>query len=585
MKPGVTLMRVQAELNNIAKNLERAYPDTNRSQRLMVRTELQTTIRENRVYAGLAAILTLLAAGVLIVACANVAGLLTSRAPVRAREIALRLAIGAVRSRLIRQLLTEGLFIAAAGGLLGLPLAYAGITLLRRVQLPTDLVFVPAVEIDERALLFSLGVAMLSAILFGLIPAIQTTRADLTSALKAAEARAPSGRRPWGRNLLVAAQVAVSLVLLTVAGFAYRMFASELSQGMGFRTNHLLLMSLDPSLARYNKIETQRFFERLGQQARNAPGVKSATLASATPILFTDTSRIVPEGYRFPAGQERASISSCTTDEHYFDTLDIKIVSGRGFRAADTAYASRVAVVNETLAQHYWPGQDPLGKRFRMNDANGPWVEIVGVAKTSRYLFIGEPPTDFVYLPYRQNPAQRMTLMAESTGDSASLLAPLRKVVLGLDPNVPMYDVQTMEDYYYARATSVAQVTVEIVGGMGLMGIALAMAGLYGLISYAVSRRTREIGIRMAVGAGRAAVVKMVLRQGIVPVVWGLTIGLVLSAGAGRLLAASFPLSERVGPSLYGLIAPVLLLVGMIAASVPARRAAQVDPMAALRDE
>jgi predicted permease len=585
IKPGVTLTQVQAELNTIAKNLERAYPDTNRNQRLLVRTELQTTVLENRLYTQLAVLLTALAAGVLIVACTNVAGLLTSRAPVRAREIGLRLAIGAERPRLIRQLLTEGLLIAAAGGLLGLPLAHVGVALLLKVQLPTDLVFVPRIEMDERALLFSLGVAMLSAILFGLIPAIQTTRADLTNALKAAEAWIPGGRRLWGRNVLVAAQVAVSLVLLTVAAFVYRMFAAELGTGIGFRIGHLLMMKFDPGLARYDRVEAQRFFERLGREARDAPGVKSAALASATPILFPDISRIAPEGHPFAAGQESASVYSCTVDEYYFETLNLRILRGRGFRATDTADASNVAVVNETLAQHYWPGQDPLGKRFRMDSANGPWVEIVGVARNSRYLFIGEPPTDFVYFPYRQHPAQRMILMAESIGDSASLLTPLREMVRRLDPNMPVYDVQTMEDFYYARATSVAEVTVEIVGGMGLMGIGLALAGLYGLISYAVSRRTREIGIRMAVGADGAAVMKMVLRQGIIPVICGLTAGVALSAGTGRLLATSFPLSERVGPALYGMIAPVLLLVAILAAFVPARRAAQVDPMTALRDE
>jgi macrolide transport system ATP-binding/permease protein len=235
-------------------------------------------------------------------------------------------------------------------------------------------------------------------------------------------------------------------------------------------------------------------------------------------------------------------------DEHYFETLDIKILHGREFSATDTADSARVAVVNETLAQHYWPGQNPLGKRFRLNNAAGPWVEIVGVARNSRYLFIGEPPTDFVYFPYRQHPAQRMILMAQSTGASASLMAPLRDVLLRLDPNMPVYDVHTMEEHYYARASSIVQVVVEIVGGMGLMGIALAMAGLYGLISYAVSRRIREFGIRMAVGADGVAVVKMVLRQGTMPVGFGLAIGVVLSAAAGRLLASSFPLSERVGP-------------------------------------
>jgi predicted permease len=584
-KPGVTLTQVQAELDHLANTLEQAYPDTNSNQRLMVLTELEAAMMENRVRGGATVIVSILALGVLIVACANVAGLLTSRAPVRAREIGLRLAIGAGRVRLIRQLLTEGLLIAAAGGLLGLPIAYVGIALLRQIQYPTELFFIPRIELDERALLFSIGIAMLSAILFGLIPAIQTTRADLTTALKAGEGRVAGGRRQWGRNLLVAAQVAVSLVLLTVAGFAYRTFAGDLQGGIGFRTNHMLLMKLDPGLVRYDKNETQRFYERLGRDARNAAGVKSATLASTAPLFYPDITLIAPEGHRFRPGQESASVFSCTADEHYFDTVDIRILRGRGFLATDTADAPRVAVVNETLAAHYWPGQDPLGKRFMLNSTYGPWVEIVGVARNSRYLFIGEPPTDFVYFPYRQHPQQRMTLMAQSTGDSASLMTPLREVVRRLDPNMPVYDVRTMEEHYYALATSIAQVIVEIVGGMGLMGIALALAGLYGLISYAVSRRTREIGIRMAVGADRVAVVKMVLRQGIIPVVWGLAIGLALSAGTGRLLDSSFPMSERVGPALYGLIAPVLLLVAILAALVPARRAALVDPMTALRDE
>jgi predicted permease len=585
VKSGLTLTQVRAELNHIAKNLERAYPGTNRNQGLIIRTELQMSALENPVNAKLVVLLSLLAAGVLIVACANVAGLLTSRVPVRAREIGLRLAIGAGRARLIRQLLTEGSLVAAVGGLLGLPLAYAGITMLRQIHYPTDLVFVPSFELDRRALVFSLAVAMLSAILFGLIPALQTTRADLCSALKNAGPRVPGTRRLWGRNMLVAAQVAVSLVLLTIAAFSYRMFANELSQRMGFRTGHVLLMKFDPGLAGYSAADSQGFFERLGREAREAGGVKSATLASAAPIFMPDITWIAPEDRRFPPGQESASVYSCTTDEHYFETLDIRILRGRGFRASDTADTQRVAVINQTLAGHYWHGQDPIGKRFRLNNANGPWVEIVGVARNSRYLFIAEPPTDFVYFPYLQHPSQRMILMAESSGDSASLLTPLRDVVRRLDPNMPVYDVHTMEEHYYARATSLAEVTVEIIGGMGLMGMALAMAGLYGLISYTVSRRTREIGIRMAIGAGRAAVVKMVLRQGIVPVVCGLVIGLALSAGAGRLLAATFPMSERVSPALYGLIAPVLLLVAMLATFVPARRAARVDPMMALREE
>jgi predicted permease len=585
LKPGVSLAQVQAELKGIAKDLERAYPETNRNQDLKVRTQFQTDVVEQPVQAGLVAILTLLAAGVLIIACANVAGLLTSRAPVRAREIALRMSIGAGRPRLIRQLLTEGLLIAGAGGILGLPVASAAIALLRQVQYPSDTLFVPRIELDGRVLAFSLAVAMLSAVLFGLIPALETTRADLAVALKTGGGESQSGGRMWGRHVLVATQVAASLVLLTIAAFAYRMFEHELTDRMGFRTSHILMMRFDPGLAGYDEGQAQHFFERLERQARATAGIQSATLASAAPMWLPDISYILPEGHRLVAGQSSAMVHSCNTDERYFETLDIPILRGRGILATDTEDAPRVAVVNQTLAQRYWPGQDPLGKRFRLENEYGPWVEVVGVARNSRYLYIGEPPMSFVYFPYRQHPSPRMVLMAQSAGESASLLAPLREVVHRLDANMPIYDVRTMEQHYYARATSLAHVIVQIIGGMGCMGIAIALAGLYGLMSFAVSRRTREIGIRMAVGANGGSVVRMVLRQGIAPVVIGLIIGLWLSAGAGRLLASSFPLSEQVSPALSGAIAPILLLVAILAAFVPARRAAFVDPVAVLRDE
>jgi predicted permease len=586
LKPGVSLTQAQAELDTIARDLERAHPETNRNLHLMVRTQLQMNIRENGIYTALAAILTLLAAAVLIVACASVAGLLTSRAPLRAREIALRLAVGAGRPRLIRQLLTESGLIAAAGGLLGLPLAYIGIGLLRQVQLPTDLIMTPRIDLDRRALLFSLAVAMGSVVLFGLVPAIQSTRANLTTALKASSAMVPGRRRLWGRNLLVTVQVAVSLVLLTIAVFCYRMFAGQLDNGMGFRADHMLMMDFNPGVVRYTEAQNRQFFQSLTERAQSLPGVKSAALASVRPLGFLEPAFIQPEGFRFPAGQLYDTVHSSRVDEHYFDTLGVEILRGRAFSAADAPGAPRVAIVNEVLANNDWPNQDPIGKRLRLLGPNNPpWVQIVGVAKLSRYGFIGEPPTEFLYLPYRQSPPGSMTLFAASTGDSASLLAPLRDLVRDIDPNMPTYDVQTMEHYYWARATSIAEVTVAIVGGMGLMGLVLAMVGLYALMSYSVSRRTREIGIRMAVGASHASVLRMVLRQGMLPAMCGVPIGLALSAGAGQWLRASFPLAYNMGPAIYGIVAALMLIVAILAAYIPARRASLVDPMTALREE
>ena len=584
LKPGVTVTQAQADFDRIGRELEREYPDANRGRRVMVRTEVQASMRQNRMYTALSGILTLLAVAVLIVACANVAGLLTSRAPVRAREIALRLAIGAGRPRLIRQLLTESSLIAAAGGLLGVPVGYAGIAVLRQIQFPTDRIIVPVVEMDHRTLLFSILIAMLSTVLCGLVPAIQTTRADLTTALKASAVPAQS-RRLWGRNLLVTIQVAVSLVLLTIAVFVYQGFSADLKRGLGFRVDHGAMLSIDPQLVRYTPAQSKQFFERLTERAAAAPGVKSAALASGAPMGLVEVSWVQPEGHEFLEGRNGAAVYSSRVDEHYFDTMGIKILEGRAFTTQDAAGAPRVAVINDTLAAHYWPGQSPLGKRFHMNDTGGEWVEVVGVTPTSRYLFMGEPPTEFLYVPYRQAPPANLTLLVAAAGDSASVIEPLREVVRSLDPNMPVYDVYTMEQFMWAQATSVAQITVNIIGAMGLMGLTLAMIGLYGLMSYGVSRRTREIGIRMAMGADRGGVLRMILRQGMRPAVWGIALGLALSAISGRLLMAAFPLNQKIGPSSYGIVGAMLLLVAMIAALIPARRAARVDPMMALRDE
>jgi predicted permease len=537
LRPGVTIAQAQAELAVIAKNLERAYPDTNRNRTAVVRTELESRIAQSPPDAELVAMLSVLAGVVLLVACANVAGLLTSRAPVRAREIALRLAIGAGRARLIRQLLTESLLIAVAGGLLGLAVAYGGVVYLSQIRIPSDLPIKFTIELDRRALIFSLAVSLASAILFGLAPAIQTTHADLVSSLKAAGAGTTGRRRLWGRNFLVAGQVALSLVLLTVSTFMFRGFRSMLQAGPSCRTDHVLMMSFDPGLVHYTEAQAEQFFRQLAERSRSVPGVKSASLAFGIPMgNQQDGATIVPEGFQFPQGKESASMFANTVDESYFETMGVPIVRGRGFRVTDTAKSPRVAVVNEQVANHYWPGQDPVGKRFRLDDQKGPWVEIVGVAKTGKYIFIAEAPMDFLYFPLAQHPQQRMKLLVHSVGDPNALVAPLREVVRGLDANQPIFDVRTFDDFYRYRAVSTPKMIIQTVGTMGLMGLILAMVGLYGLVAYAASRRTREIGIRMAIGAQRTNVLRMVMRQGLLLSLTGLGIGLIASFGAERVL-------------------------------------------------
>jgi len=301
-----------------------------------------------------------------------------------------------------------------------------------------------------------------------------------------------------------------------------------------------------------------------------------------------DAAVIVPEGYQFPAGKENSTIFTSRVDENFFETLGVSVVRGRGFRETDSADSPRVAVINEQLAQHYWPGQEALGKRLRVQDTNNPnspWVEIVGVAKTGKYLWIAEPPTEFLYLPYRQNRRSRMILVAESAGESASIAGPLREIVRGLDANQPIFDVRTMEDFYDKRVVSTGNTIMEIVTGMGLMGLILAMVGLYGLGAYAVSRRTREIGIRMAIGASRPAVLQMALRQGLMPALYGLAAGLVASVFAERLLKVVFPAHTQIDIAAYLLVVPSLMVIAMLSAFIPARSASGVDPLKALRYE
>jgi predicted permease len=590
LKRGMTVSQAQAELSTIAASLERAYPDVNRNRRIVVRTELQNRIAQDPSVATLLTMLAMLAAAVLCIACANVAGLLTSRAPTRAREIALRLAIGADRSRVIRQLITESVLVAIIGGIVGLGVGYAAVMLFNRIQIPTDLPIVATFGIDRRAVLISLAIALVSVLFFGLTPAIRSTRTDLTAVMKATDAAGFGRRRRWGRAVLVGGQVAVSVILLVVATFVYRGFEEQLGKGPGFRVDHLLMMSVAPSQVHYSDAQAQRFFEQLAESARHVPGVRAASLTRYMPMDgLPPPVTIVPEGFQFPAGKESATVASSIIDEHYFDTIALPVLKGRGFRATDSANAPRVAVVNELLAQHYWPGEDPLGKRFRLDSGSGPWVEVVGVAKMSKYSFALERPTEFVYFPYRQRAAQSIFLLVESAGDPATLATPLRAVVQTLDANLPVSNVRTMQELYRMRSVVVLNVVITIIGAMGVMGLGLAIVGLYGLVAYAATRRTKEIGIRMAIGADRSSVLRMVLRQGLVLAASGLAAGLFASIAAGRGLAAVFPgLStgnRSADLAAFFLVASTVFLVTLLAAFLPARRASRINPTEALRCE
>jgi predicted permease len=522
------------------------------------------------------------------VACANVAGLLTSRAPARAGEIALRLAIGAGRGRLIRQLLVENFLLAAGGGLAGVAVGYLGILLWRQVSvqstLPVELVF----QMDGRVLTVSLAVAVLSVFLFGLTPAIQASRVSLTGALRST-GWGLAGRSGWGRRVLVMGQAALSLVLIAVAGFMYTSFLRQLARGPGVRTDHLLTMSFNPGLSRYSQDQTLRFYDRLVERARDVRGVESVAIASFIPMSGSGPGRtpIRPEGYQFPAGTDSDNVATNHVDPDFFDVMGISLAQGRGFNVTDTAETPRVAIVNQQLADRYWPNGSALGKRFRVDEGGDSWVEIVGVVPTGRYFGISESPTSFLYLPYAQHPQGRMTLVARSSADPLGLVEPLREVVRDLDVGLAVMGTRTMENLYFDGAVRNFLVVMRAIAAMGVMGVTLTFVGLYGLVASDVSRRTREIGIRMAVGASQGTVLRMMLTHGLRLAVIGLAVGLVMTVGVGQAMRAAFPGGggDERGLLIYVQVTGALLAITALAAYLPARRAARIAPTEALRCE
>jgi predicted permease len=589
LKPGASLSQAQADVAQIAKELQQTYPQTNRDQRLKVETELQWRVDQSPPTAAMVAMLGVLGLCVLAVACANVAGLLLSRSRARSREIAIRLAIGAGRASLVRQLLFENLLVAVAGGLGGVVVADAGAQFFNTMPIPSDVPIVIGVTTDHRVLLFTLAVSILSTLLFGLAPALRATHPDLVRGLKTADADSGGKQRFWGRNTIVAGQVALSLVLLTISAVLVQGFRDQLTGGPGYRTERLFLTSFDTGLAHYSDDQTSQFYRNLLERTRTAPEVRSAALTSAVPMgLSGDNVEIAPEGFQLPQDQRTLSIPAAYVSDGYFGTLGIPVLKGRGFEESDQKDTPLVAVVNEQAAKHFWPKGDAVGKRFHVQSADGKLVQIVGIAKTAKYVWIAEPPLDYVYMPIRQNPRPDLTLVTESNAQDAAALAPvLRDVVRRLDADMPVFDVRTMQDLYTQRAARTSNMVVETVAGLGLMGLILAVVGLYGLVAYSVSRRTREIGIRMALGADRSKVIWMVLKQGMQLGVAGVAVGLVASFLAcnvltSRLWVATF---DHVNPLLYALIALPLLAITVLAAWAPARRASRVDPMRVLRDE
>jgi putative ABC transport system permease protein len=585
LKPGVSRKEARAELTTLWEHLEEQYPEANQNRTISVRGQLEERIREEGPATTIAlGLLMALVIVVLLIACANVGSLMLGRSRTRSHEVAIRLALGVSRSRMLRQLLIESILLALLGCVIGLGLAFGGLKVLRVAMAPPDLRMVVAPHLDQRVLICSVLAALASALLSGLPSALQSLKTQLVPALKDSELGRPSRRRLIGRSGLVVAQIAMSLVLLLVAGGMLDGFRRVLTTSPGFRTDHLMTMGLDTSIVRYTPNQTRDVFRRLEDRARTLPDVTSVALTSWIPLdRGGSVTAVVPEG---TPGQKNVSVFSAVVDDQYFDTMSIEILRGRPFTADDKDGSRPVAIVNEEFAKTYWPGQNPIGKRLRLNDGNGPWLEVVGVTRTGKYLFVAEPPTRFLYLPLAQHERTAMSLLVEtSNADAGHLAAPLRSVARSLDANLPVFNVRTFASLYQRRAVEVPKTVLQMVGMMGLIGVTLALVGLYGLVAYSVARRTREIGLRMAIGAARSDIVKMVIRQAFVLSLIGVVLGGLASVAATGMLAASLAGLGRPSIATY-VVVPTLLIFSTLAASyLPAHRASLVDPLIALRDE
>ena len=589
LKPGVSLRAAADEIAALAKSLEQSNAETNRGFGATVRTEMQARTEGDVLDTIITGIESGLAIIVLAIACANVANLMLSRGRARAREIAVRLAIGAGRGRVVRQLMVESLLIALAAGAVGILIAGFAVDVFSTLEIPGDVPVKLDFRLDQRLLFFNFVVSVVSALLFGLVPALQCTKTDLVSATKAGEAD-QARKRFFGRNALVTVQIAGSFILLVIAAQLYRGFTYKINQDRGFRFDHRLTMRIDPTLAGYTLDQTDQIYKTLVERALHVPGVKSAALSFSLPLSSNVNQwNVEPEGFEFPAGQRSLAVFSDTVDSNFFQTFGVPIVAGRGFLPTDRADSPRVVVVNEQFARKYL-GDNPIGKRVRISDDKGAWAEVIGITVTGKHLFIFEPPQDFIYRPLTQHPESRMTLIAETYGDPTALAGPLKETVRSINPNLTVFAVRTMEDIYYQRTVKVRNVIIGTIAALGLMGLALALVGLYAIVSYQVSRRTREIGIRMALGAARLDVVKMVLRHASGMSVAGVVIGGVLSFLAVQGISAGLaqPIEGRrlpVSISEFTAIPLALIATTLLAAAIPARRASRIDPQQALRQE
>ncbi|NIN73245.1 MAG: FtsX-like permease family protein [Gemmatimonadetes bacterium] len=587
LRPGVTAEQAQAGLNVLAGQLAEAYPDSNEGRRFPVipTNDVRLHPMIDRALVPVAALLMTVVGLLLLIVCTNLANLLLARALARRKEIAIRLAMGAGRWRLVRQLLTESVLLGLLGGALGLAVAWWTAKLLVSFQPPVLFKLSLDIGIDGRVLVFTFFVSLVAAMFFGLAPALQATRPQLVQALKdELDTVAQRFRRFGLRGSLVIVQVAVSLVLLVGAGLFLRSLIGAQAIDPGFERERAAILMIAPELAGYDETRAENLLFELRDRARTVPGVETVSLASHLPLgVSVNATALYVEGAE-TRPDDAPSIDITVVSSGHFETMGIPLLRGRDFNDRDDDSATPVVILSEAAARRFWPGDNPVGKRLRLGASDGELREIIAVAQDTKVRTLGEEPRPYLYLPFSQNYRPIMSLVVRTSGDPRSILPVLLRESLLLDESLPIMESKTMEQHLGIMlfAPRMGGILLGVFGGLAVL---LATIGLYGVVSYAAAQRTREVGIRVALGARPRDVIRLVTGQGMALVGIGAAIG----------LALGFAAAQPLGSFLYGVnvsdpttfLGVTLLLVGVafLATLVPALRAARLDAMVALRRE